>query len=240
MSSKNGFISLQFSLFLTIFFSLYFTLVMTHALFEIKDSARKICIQESFETESYILQTTRLLFDLNPASTLLRTQIATQKVALAAAIASGNEPAALAIQNSLNLLYKSQNVLDQKQKSLIAAVKNYMRFSQVQILTKLYNQSEITSQHWNFILQSLVHFTEKNRTTYPVQPDPIGGVAPNYEWELDAEQQLTMAYNWNLFFTSNSHFQKLLTWTNNFSMTCGAKAQLRSSKWHIKIIVDRF
>ena len=240
MSSKNGFISLQLSLFLIIFISLYSTLAITHALFEMKDSARKTCIQQAFETESYILKSTRQLFNLNPASTFLRTQIKLNQVALAAALATGNEPAALALQESLNLLYKSQNALDQTQKTLISAIKNYIRFKQTQTKIQVYNQSIDKSRYWNFLLESIVHFTTKTQINYPVQPDPIGGVAPNYEWASDAEKSLSLAYNWNLFFASNSHFQSLLTWSNNFSMTCGAVTQIRSSKWHIKIIADRF
>jgi len=240
MNSKKGFVSLQFSLFLVIFLSLYSTLAITYALFEMKDTNRKTCIQETYETESYVLKMTRALFNLNPVSTLLRIQIKSIQAALAIAIATGNEPAALALEKSLNLLYKSQKTLDNKQKILISTVKNYIRLKQAQIKAQVYNQSKDKSQLWNFILQSTVHFTTKTQINYPVQADPIGGVAPNYEWATDAEKSLTMAYNWNLFFSSNSHFQSLLTWSNSFSMTCGSTAQLRSSKWSIKIIADKF
>jgi len=80
---------------------------------------RSTCIQETTDTQIATLKNIRMLFALNPESTLIRFQIKFTNALLFTAKATGQLEAIPGLELQLTQLYQAQKALDTIQQGLI-------------------------------------------------------------------------------------------------------------------------
>lgn len=237
--NSKGFISLNLSLILTIFISLYFTGAFAIAISQQRDYVRSTCVNEATDLQAATLKNARYLFSLNKYSTVLRRGITTAKIALALAAATMNAPAVAAADKILSGLYRAQDALDKVQKVLLFKARAELQTKHLALVAKINSGQRDEARPWNKMISMLSLFTPKRFPRFAVRADSEGGVAPNYEWEPDAEKKLTLAYSWNMFFRTEDGYQTVLQWMNSIKVECSVAPNLKEEKWQLTINADK-
>lgn len=237
--NSKGFISLNLSLVLTIFISLYFTGAFAIAISQQRDYVRSTCVNEATDLQAATLKNVRQIFALNKPSTFLRRSIIATKIAIAGALIAFQPALAASLQKTLDGLYQAQNTLDKLQKFLILKAKAELHAKNAALVAKINSGQWDEARPWNKMISMLSFFRPKRFPQLAIRPDSEGGVAPNYEWEPDAEKKLTLAYSWNMFFRTEDDYQTLLQWMNTIAVECSVAPNLKEDKWQLTINADK-
>ncbi len=225
---------------LMIFMTCYFVLIISVGLLSVKANIRKICFEETYSVQSEILKNTRQLFNLNKISTALRVSIKATKAAIAVNLAAFNFPAIPPLQQQLQTLEIAQTNLDTSQKIIITKNEMMMKANQLNMYKKISDKVNLEQQRWSFLFELFLNYIPKINFQYPIKPDLEGGVGPNYEWEINAEQKLTLVHFWHFNYMTNNYFQTLFKVQDQFQLTCGFKPNLKGELWDLQIITDKF
>lgn len=233
--SENGFVSSFFVIILNVVLLLGFIYAFINFHITQKDYQRKICLIEFKEIQTSIVKSEESIFRLNSLSSLLRLRMTQLKMALAAAIAVSNYPVVAQINLQIAETYQKQVSLDQLQRSL-------MLRSQFQILQRISNlnqkiQSQLRKQTpvWNLLLYQSTSFSLKPIYSLPIQPDSIGGIAPNYELKPNYKQLQMLALNWNQSIQTKLGIKSS---SKDYSQ-CSLTAKKEGSFWTIEINPDK-
>ncbi len=237
--NSKGFISLNLSLILSIFISLYFTGAFAIAISQQRDYVRSTCVNEATDLQAATLKNVRYLFSFNKPSTILRRSITAAKITLALAVATMDAPLVAATEKILNGLYRSQDALDKIQKAIIFKARAELGAKHVALTAKINSGQWDEAKPWNKMISMLSFFRPKGFPKLAIRPDSEGGVAPNYEWEPDAEKKLTLAYSWNMFFKTEDDYQTILQWMNTIKVECSVAPNLKEDKWQLTINADK-
>ena len=222
-----------------IFISIYFLASVSYGLLHIRSIIRKQCYQKSYQTIATNLENTRTLFSLNPLSKALKTAIKTTEAAIAINLAAMNFSVIPTLEQQLQLLKQEQIQLDIMQKSLILKNQIQLSKSHIELQSTLLKEIEKEKQLWSFLFTMFYNLNHQINFHYPIRPDSENQIAPSYEWEKNAEQYLTLAFNWQFKFFTIDNFQKLFKEQNKFEINCGFKPNLKGEKWELKIIKDK-
>lgn len=240
-SGKNskGFVNLSFVFILMTFLSLYFTGVFAIALSQQRDYVRSTCVNEASDLQISTLKNARTLFALNKYSTALRRSITITKVTLALATATMNAPVIASTERILNGLYRSQDALDKIQKAIIFKARAELTAKHSALIIKANTGQYELAKPWKYMIKMLGGFSPQRLPSFAVRADSEGGIAPNYEWEPDAEKKLTLAYSWKMGFYTRSEYQTFFKWMNVLSTQCSVAPNLKEDKWELTINVDK-
>lgn len=237
--SSKGFINLTFVFVLMAFVSLYLTGAFAIALSQQRDYVRSTCIQQATENQITALKNIRLLFALNPKSTLIRFQIKMTNAAIIAAEASAQWELIPGLKIYLNQLYQVQKSLDAIQQGLISKARLELQTRHLALIAKVNSGQSKTASPWRFMLTMSSYFNPRFTPTLAIRPDSEGGVGPNYEWHEKAGVTQNLAYSWNMFFETNEQYQRFFTWVNVLSLQCSVAPDVRGKKWLLTINGDK-
>ena len=234
-NNSKGFLSLTFVFVLMAFISLYLTATFAIALSQQRDYVRTTCLNEATDNQVANLKNARLLFALNPESTLIRTGIKTTKAAIALALMTGQVQALERLQKILDGFYKAQNNLAVLQNNMIAKARIEFEARHLALKAKILSGQNETASSWRYMISMSSYFVSRSQPVFAIRPDSEGGVGPNYEWEENAESKIKLAYAWNMSFSTLTDYQKFFEWTNVLSLRCSVTADLKGKKWVLKI-----
>lgn len=234
-NNSNGFLSLTFVFVLMAFISLYLTATFAIALSQQRDYVRTTCLNEIVETQTSNLKNARLLFALNPESTIIRVSIKTTKAAIALALMSGQLEAIEPLRETLKGLYEAQNKLAVIQNNLIHAARIELHARHTALRAKIISGQMKTASPWRYMISMSTYFESRSQPVFAIRPDSEGGVGPNYEWQENAEAKIKLAYSWNMPFSTLETYQRFFTWTSVLSVHCSVTADLKGKKWGLKI-----
>lgn len=237
--NSKGFVSLSFVFILMSFLSLYFTGAFAIALSQQRDYVRSTCVNEASDLQIATLKNARTLFALNKYSTLLRRSITAAKITLAFAAATMNAPLAASTERILNGLYRAQDALDKIQKAIIFKARTELTVKHSALIVKANTGQYELTKPWKYMIRMLGAFSAQRLPTFAVRADSKGGVAPNYEWEPDAEKKLALAYSWKMGFYTKLEYQTFFKWMNVLSTQCSVTPNLKEEKWELTINVDK-
>lgn len=233
--NTKGFINLNTLFILPVFIILYLTGTFAIALSQTKDIAQTQCLTIAAETQGDVLTTVRKLFYLNKASTALRMSITATNVSIAAAAVALQFHLLPPLRNTLKTLEALQKTLDTTQKAIIMVAKAQLYAGHMKLVFSVNKQMYEQHQTWAKFIQLMAFIRPTNQPALAIQPDSKGGVAPNYEWQKDAERLQTLSYSWMLFFTTVEKFQNYLNWTNRIKVDCAVSPVVTGEEWELKI-----
>lgn len=194
--NSHGFVSILFMLFVIPLIAL----AATHALISYtsasKDLYRRQCIQWGLKAQYRLSDITDDIFKLNPLSSQLRFKLKTLQTALFAAISSGNSVLAAQLQIQIQQVQTQQLQLDQLQKQKIGQADLEISQLKQNYLFETKMALQKFDHSWALLLMTENNFSILKSPYLGVQPDSIGGLAPNYELSAIYKQQRIMAFEW--------------------------------------------
>ncbi len=213
-------------------------LATTHALISYtsasKDLYRSQCIQWGLKAQYRLSDITDDILKLNPLSTQLRLQLKILKASLIAAISSGNAALIAQIQSQIQQVQWQQQQLDLQQKQMMSQAEleiswlghNYLRE------TKMALQKFDSS--WVMLLMIQNHFRILRYPQLGLQPDSIGGLAPNYELSAQYRQQRIMAFEWQNKHQLWKKSDNLPNKKQSLRILCEISAAYENQRWVYK------
>lgn len=235
----HGFVSLSCIFVIAILIGLYFTVSFSIGISEARNLAQSQCVQQASETQGQVLKTLRELFNLNPLSTALRLQIQSLQAQIVAATLAQNYAALPGLSAQLTEARNEQLELNQIQKSLIFMAQSKLQSGHIKLLTSLNKNLLDQNQRWKDALSLVTSFVAQREPKVAIRPDSQSGIAPNYEWQTEAEQIQAMSYSWSLYFTTQERVQRYLSWTNKINLSCLVAPQVKGEQWQLKINVGK-
>lgn len=239
IKNSKAFTSLTFVTVLMSFMTLYFTAAFAIAISQQRDYVRTVCVQEATENQSQALTTVRYLFQLNMASSALRWGIKINKIAILAATVALQFHLIPPMERILKALKYAQQGLDKIQKAIILKAKVELQIRHYAMIIKINRGLLDKGSNWNKMLTMMGLFVPTQFPELAIRPDSKGGIAPNYEWQDEAEQKQTLAYSWNMFFKTRDDYQTMVKWMNIFSLQCSVAPNLKEDEWKLTINADK-
>lgn len=237
--NENGFVSFIFIWLILILLLVGYSYSAIHHQIILKGTYRKICLVEFKNIENMIVQYEKKLFSLNKFSTFLRLQITLTKTALAAATVSLNAPLVMQLTQQLNQLYQQQKMLDLTQKTLIQTANTKANLSLNLTRQKFQNQTRALNRTWSWLLTSTHQWEMTRVIALPVQPDPVGGLAPNYELKTNYQDLQKLELSWQIMNRYKKSTQSLLPFSYSQQVNCSLTAKERNQKWSVVLTKDK-
>lgn len=239
MKNQKGFFSLHAIFFLTLLTSAALSYGYISYAQKQKDLFRKVCYYDLADIQRLLIQSEKKLFSLNPESTALRLRLKILYLELAAAIAAQNAPAVAKINLEIKTTMQAQISLDKIQKALILEAQYFLRSKLAAMASELQIQQQHENALWQIFLLEQRKYHLKLNPKLAIQPDSIGGSAPNYELQIeyDTIQQLNLTLHSR--FSNNSRNQIHFKTEKSFEHTCTVSFQKKENLWMLTINQDK-
>lgn len=233
MKNQSGFIHLH-SLFVVIFVTIIiFSIGFIGAIIQIQQEIRSNCLTDSIAIQKEIIQSEKLLLQMNTASTSL-------KVAYYAAVAvSLFPPTAAAGQAQMRVIQTLRQNLDRVQKSIIKLTNVKAQIESAAMLVRLNQMSWKRRQVWSFYL-NLMAFIRPVKIPKMAVHAVSSDLAPNYELDSDYKETQRLELSWQMLFATRDSAQSYLQEKSRFQLQCGALPERNNHQWSIEIIADKF
>lgn len=201
-----------------------------------------ICRTTLLETQKNVSADLEKLLALNPSVKTVRLQIATTRVAIAAAIAANQGYALPQLYRLLVQFENQEHALGVAQKALIASANLKMLSGPQKVETALRKQYlQLTPRLAEFVSFKLIN-TWSSPTLLAVKPDHPNRPAAIYELKNNFKRQQSL----QVFWKTQLHIQPL-QWTKNWfhfkgekKDSCVASLEQKEQKWISILNEDKF
>lgn len=237
-SPQAGFFSIHFLFFLTLIST---TLIAYSFIFytqKQKDLFRKICYYDLAKTQKQLVQYEKQLFLLNPLSTALRLRLKILYVQLAAALAAQNALLVEKTKYEIEKVISQQKKLDQFQKALIQQAQLHIKIQIELLQLQIQKSNHQEKLIWKYWVRENRNYHLKKNVIFAVEPDSIGGLAPNYELHNNYKALQELRLSLQLKF-SNEHNQNLLPTQKEYDFLCSISFSQQRNQWTLEINQDR-
>jgi hypothetical protein len=239
----DGFFSLYFILFLSLLTSFMFSYGFIFYASQSKDTFRTACATNAVEIQKNLIRAEKSLFLLNIPSSLLRLKLIATYAALASTPAPYNAP----LLAELHIIQLEQKNLELLQQKIIQSSQMQANFQYGKMIAQTNQNNSQINSHWSFYLNIFSFIRAAHAPQLSVQPDSIGGTAPNYELQADYQSTQRVELIWQNWFTISDVAQKFFNPKNfnNHNMTlrygfnCRIEPERTNNGWDIKIRMDK-
>lgn len=208
-----------------------------------KDAFRTNCATRSVELQKNIIKAEKLIFNLNPVSTAYRVQIKVLQAALIVA-PPVQKPQILA---QLDQIYSQQNQLDLLQKRLLSDSQMFIDWEYQRLIAQAKHENHSITRLWDQYLQIISGVRATEPPILAIRPDSTGGKGPNYEFDHHNIHRQNVVLKWQNIFTTIEQRQSVFNpkvlnekLKSKYSYTCRVGIERTTSKWQLKINLDKF
>lgn len=234
--SQQGFVSSLFIAVLNVILLTGFIYAYINFYIQQKDYVRRICLYEFKEIQTLIVHSEERILKLNPLSTALRLRMTQLKLALAAAVATSNFSLIAQINIQIMQTYQQQQRLEELQRTLMLQANLNLRRQFLNMDSRISSHIRSQMPAWKHFLLLSTLFSLKPIHSLPLEPDSIGGTAPNYELKPNYSKLQMLALNWNQSIQTKLGIKSSF----NNQTQCSLTGKKEGSAWHIEINPDRF
>lgn len=237
--SEKGFFSVQFLFFVSL---ISVTLISYGYVFyaqKQKDQFRKVCYFDLVDIQKNMVASEKQLFLLNPESTALRIRLNILYIELAAATAAQNYPLAAKLTLDIEQTIGLQKKLDTLQKIIIQKANYSTKLQLIKLNTELARAYELEKRIWTSLVQENRRFYLKMNPVIAVQPDSMGGLAPNYELKANYQRLQELELSLQYQFTNRNETQSVLKTKQSFQFSCSISFIKKDHEWNLKINQDK-
>lgn len=238
MTSKfntRGFTSIIFLFFLSLTVFLVFSYAFISYVQKQKGIFKKFCYGDLAQIQKETVQYEKNLFRLNPLSSFYRTYLIALKANYAAAIASQNYPLASQLHLEIIETERKQEQLDVTQKKIISSAQLNLKSNLNTLKYNIESRTVLESFIWLHILKQTQNYELSQNAIIAVQPDSIGGIAPNYELQNQYNQKQQLRLNLQISFKNKDDIKTIISTEQSFENNCNISFEKRDEEWFLKI-----
>jgi hypothetical protein len=229
MKDERGFALILFVALLPLMLAGGACLFMMMGLLEDRFSRQNMCRRHLLTGLEKSGITMKEVLALNPTARSLRIQIAATNLALAAAIASGNQPAATVAAKRLRILRGQQKMLDLRQRALLLKARSELSTAQLLAFGALRSTS-------GGFVQITATFPQPVRAA--LRPN-LSGPGPVYVLEKGFERKQALVQKWQSRFQLHGPLANFLNARGRFEEKCAATLIPEGLRWRARLAEDR-
>ena len=230
MKGQKGFAVLYFVAFLPLLLAVGFCLYVFLSFSDTHLETTQTCLRDQIKIQKNVKLALRQLFKLNPRANSLRAQYRLAQLRLAAAIASGNVPAAALARWQLSQVYQQRGLLDLQQKALILTANEQIANDQMILKQRI---SQIGVRRENDFKNSMINKIEgleyKKTRLAVVASDQDR--APSYSLSPHFIEDQALEFKWKLNLVSQNAVARFLPYQSQFPQSCSTTINPKEDSW---------